>query len=136
MRIITLVFFITLLNIGFALAQKRNIKEFEPGKDMVSIDQLRGTADLKVGQKAYFQYSVHGSVGLDGEWNIDDETILKKVDEHVTYKREYEGGMTGNDGATVTIVFEALKAGKVNLNFKKIFRGETESESKIKITVE
>ncbi len=136
MRIILLICLLILSNIVFALAQTRNLEKFEPEEDMVFLEKLNGKVNLKIGQKAYFQFSIYGSVGISGVWDIDDETIFKKVDEHLAYEKVHIEGRTGDDRATGTIVLEALKAGKINFIFKEMFRGEVRSKYEIKIRVE
>lgn len=116
------------------LAQS-NTKEFKPTKNMVELNVLEGKASLKKGQKAYIQYTQHSSVGIDGELSISDNSLLKTIEKQSNYVNKQEKGMTGNDKATITVVLEALKAGEVTVTLTEIFRGKTEAEHTIKITI-
>ena len=135
MKTTILFFFLCIMFTTCMNAQDRNLKKFKPEKNMVALDFLKGNVTLKPGQKAYLQYTQHGSVGLGGELEIADNAIVKVVKEHTAYEKAHVKGMTGDDKATVTLVIEALEAGETDITFKKIFRGTTEEENTINITV-
>lgn len=121
---------------SMTFAQETNIKPFKPEKDMVFLNPLATkSTTLKVGQKAYLQYKLHGSVGIGAEVRTSDETILQKENPHITYKNKQVKGTTGGDAATVTVVFVAKKAGKANVACREMYRGETKNEFEVAIEV-
>lgn len=99
-------------------------------KTMKNINEEE-TIELKVGTKFTYNFSQHGSVGIDAEYGIEDETIV----EYQTTKNRYHHplkmmrGMSGGDAATGTFIFKAIKAGKTTIKFQRVFRGSVESET-------
>ncbi|WP_027002545.1 hypothetical protein [Hugenholtzia roseola] len=112
-----------------------NTKPFEPKADMVAIKPTDKEVKLKVGQKLYFSMIAHGSVGLGAEANSQDSTVLNRIEIHTAHHNPDEEGMTGNDKATITFVFEALKNGKTTLITQENFRGEVRNVRKIRVIV-
>jgi hypothetical protein len=128
--------FLLLCNFGgILMAQGRNLKPFKPEKNMVALDALQGKVTLKVGQKAYIQHSLHGSVGIGADLEIADATKIKIIKEHIAYEKAHRRGMTGDDAATVTLVLEALETGETSITLKKMFRGTVEEQSEILISI-
>jgi len=117
-------------------AFSQETKPFKPTKGMVNLTPL-GTkkVNLKAGQKAYVQYKLHASVGIWAEVSSSDETVLKTVKTYTQYHRKQEAGMAGGDAATVTVVFEAVKAGNSQVKCVNKFRSEVEKESEIAVEV-
>ena len=102
---------------------------------MLELSKLENEVVLKIGQKAYYQGDVHGSVGIGLMIQVEDEEVLKLSDTHFTYDNPGKSNMPGGDGGTKTFIFEALKAGTTRVNIKKDFRGETQDNFDIKVVV-
>ncbi|HAS45579.1 MAG TPA: hypothetical protein DCS93_34160 [Microscillaceae bacterium] len=111
-------------------------KKFKPTKNMVELSALEGVAKLKVGQKAYYQATIHGSVGFMTSVSSASYRIFKLIDTHFAYKDARKARMSGGDKATKTFVFEALKTGNTVLTIKDIFRGKIKATYKINVIVE
>ncbi len=113
-----------------------NTTPYAPPANAVKIDYEKNkSVQLQVGQIAYFPAPVHGSVGIGANIQSTEEQILQYVDGHNTYERVQIIGMTGGDRATYTFIFQALKAGKCHVVYKKNFRGKIEKTYKIKVSV-
>ena len=110
-------------------------KKFKPKRGMERLSVLKGKAELKVGQKAYYQTTVHGSVGVAARVNVDNSTILKLVDTHFAYKNAQKAKMSGGDKGTKTFIFEALKSGSTTIIVKDVFRSRVKNTYKITINV-
>jgi hypothetical protein len=104
-------------------------------KNMVHLSELKGKANLKVGQKAYCEASVHGSVGFTASVSVDNEEVLKLVNTNITYKNPEKRQMSGGDAATKTFVFEVIAAGTAKVVVTKKFRGELRSNREIIVEV-
>lgn len=126
---------LTFLLLGFAHCTFSQNKKFKPKKGMERLSVLRGKAELKVGQKAYYQTTVHGSVGVAARVNVGNYRILKLVDTHFAYKNASKAKMSGGDKGTKTFIFEALKPGSTTVIVKDIFRSRVKNTYKITITV-
>ena len=124
-----------LLALAPAIAQDRNLTKFEPTKDMVELKDVKNKIRLHVGQKAYTQYRLHSSVGIYGDVIVKDTTVLRIIDTQVAYDRPHQEGMTGDDNAVVTVVFEAIQKGKTEAIAEHKFRGQTQSKYNFKIIV-
>ncbi len=130
---LTHLFFLVLLFVCFSGLTQAQTEKFEPQSGMVELSKRK--VILKVGQKAYYQGIMHGSVGIGIVVNIKDEEILKYIDKHFAYHRVQVEGMTGGDKATQTYIFEALKKGKTKMIFQEVMRGEILKKHTIKIIV-
>ncbi|OJJ14275.1 hypothetical protein BKI52_43100 [marine bacterium AO1-C] len=127
--------FITLL-LGLANCTYSQNKRFKPTKGMIALSPLAGAVKLKVGQKAYYQTTVHGSVGFATRVSSASYRIFKLIDTHFAYKDARKAEMSGGDKGTKTFIFEALKRGNTVLTIKDIFRSQVKATHKIKVTVE
>lgn len=104
-------------------------------KNMIHLSELSGKAHLKVGQKAYCEASVHGSVGVTASVSVENEEVLKLVNSNITYKNPEKREMSGGDAATKTFIFEAMTAGVAKVVVTKKFRGELRSTHNIVVEV-
>lgn len=125
----TTYYFVLLLVLTCACSSANN------QKGMIKIATLDKEVALKVGQKAYINMSIHGSVGVNAEVYSNDEEIFKLVDTQFKYDNESKSDMPGGDGGTETYIFEALKEGTTTLQVIEEFRGEVTQESNITIVV-
>jgi len=132
MKLLTFV----ILMLGLTNCTYSQNKKFKPAKNMVQLSPLQGEAKLKIGQKAYYQAVVHGSVGFTTKVSSANERIFKLKDTHFVYKNARKAKMSGGDKGTRTFVFEALKSGNTVLIIKDIFRSEVKATHKINITIE
>lgn len=121
-----------------------NTTPYAPPANAVTIDYKKDKKiqlqedkkiQLQVGQILYFSAPVHGSVGTGANIQSTQEQILQYFDGHNCYKKVQLRGETGGDGASYTVIFKAVKAGKCNLVYKKTFRGKVEKIYKIKVRV-
>ncbi len=94
---------------------------------------------LSVDDEFYYEFSRHGSVGVDAEFSIDDDSIIS----HTSTKAEYlhpehmkKPGWTGGDAERGKWFFKAMKAGGTTLKINILFRFEVESSCTITIIVE
>jgi hypothetical protein len=110
-------------------------KKFKPTSDMHPIYPMVTTMEVELGEKVYYSGSVHGSVGIQKNAYSTDKDILGLINEHFAYNNKQKKGMTGDDAATTTFVFEALKKGKCKVIIKDEFRGEVKNKYEIEITV-
>lgn len=111
-------------------------EKFKPEKDMIEINPLSTKKIiLKIGQKAYYQASEHGSVGIGVGVISKNSKVLNKTNTHFAYQRVQVRGMTGGDQATRTHIFEAKKVGKTKLIIRESFRGEITNKYVIKIII-
>ena len=128
----------TILSIALSIlscAGPKEINDPEKNNDMHSINSLMDKIELKVGEKAVYAGTVHGSVGTQKECWSGDETILKLIDKDFEYHKQPVEGETGGDRATETYTFEALAVGETTVTIQNWFRGDLEKESIVKIIV-
>jgi predicted secreted protein len=127
------VLFSLILSVVYA---QNETKPFKPEKGMVNLSSL-GTkkVTLKVGQKAYIQYKMHASVGIWADVTSSDESVLKIVKTHTRFHQKQVAGMAGGDASTVTVIFEAVKAGNSQVKCINKFRSEIEKETEVAIEV-
>jgi predicted secreted protein len=103
---------------------------------MFHLNKAPKKVSLKVGQKAYFEYRLHGSVGFYGSYEISDSTVLKMDKEEILPDNPNPPvGMTGADNAQAIYIFEALKPGTTKLTVKQLFRNEEKSKKVLIVTV-
>jgi hypothetical protein len=113
------------------------IKEkFKLGKDMISINPIRGRYTIKLGQQVYYSASVHGSVGYSASAYSSNSKALPLNRSFIEYDNEQEAGMCGGDSATKYFIFDAVEVGTYEVNVEHYFRGTLESEYTITINVE
>lgn len=110
--------------------------KFKPGKDMISINPLRGNYTVKVGQQIYYSGSIHGSVGYTASAYSSDSDALPLKKSFIEYDNEQEAGMSGGDSATKYFIFDVKKPGTYEVLVERYFRGDLESEYTIVIHVE
>lgn len=98
-------------------------------------DQSR--AQLKLGERAYYRFHRHESVGFDAAYTIADLQVLHFVGEEEAYlhPERLQEGWTGGDEAEVCFVFEARALGQTQLTVQNLFRGELECETQLEIEV-
>lgn len=110
-------------------------KTFVPSKNMQQIKSTATTLTLSVNEEAYYQASVHGSVGTAVELEIDNEGVIKVGEQKVDYENPERAEMPGGDAATKTFVLKALSAGKAKITIKNLYRGDLQSEQVIECIV-
>lgn len=98
---------------------------------------LRGSLEVKVGEKFGWSYDLHPSVGNDGAYRLDNDKVVVFQEKKVVYENpeNMKAGMSGADGSRATFVFEGAKAGTTEITFKRLFRGQVKSTQVVKITV-
>ncbi|MCU0446331.1 MAG: protease inhibitor I42 family protein [Microscillaceae bacterium] len=106
-------------------------------KTMIHLNKASKNLRLKVGQKAYFAYRLHGSVGFYGQYELGDSTVLAMIQEgSIPENPNAPEGMTGADNAQAYYIFEAKKAGTTTLILKQMFRQSEDSKKVLKIKVQ
>ncbi|EAY31579.1 hypothetical protein [Microscilla marina] len=110
-------------------------KKNQAKKNMVKLSALQGEVSLKKGQKAYYEASVHGSVGYTVSVLVQNDAVLKFVESNYTYKNPEKSHMSGGDEGIKTYVFEAAKPGQAVLKIIEKFRGDVRNTHRIKIDV-
>jgi hypothetical protein len=106
-------------------------------KTMLNLNKASKNLKLKIGQKAYFEYRLHGSVGFYGSYEIADSTVLNMTQEGaIAENPNAPEGMTGADNALGYYIFEAKRVGSTKLVLKQLFRREEKSKSIIKVKVQ
>ncbi|WP_299459860.1 hypothetical protein [uncultured Microscilla sp.] len=116
-------------------AQNSQAKKNQPKKNMVKLSALQGEVSLTKGQKAYYEASVHGSVGYTVSVLVQNDVVLKFVESNYTYKNPEKSHMSGGDEAIKTYVFEAAKPGHAILKVTEKFRGDVRNIHRIKVEV-
>lgn len=94
---------------------------------------------LSVGNEFYYQFSRHGSVGIDAEFEIGENSVIAHTDTETEYlhpEHMKKPGWTGGDAEKGKWFFKALKAGGTTLKINTMFRFEVESSCTISIIVE
>ena len=113
----------------------KHTSEIKTKRAMVKLTTLTQSVELKIGEKAVYAGSVHGSVGTQKKcWSSDDD-VLKLIDKDIEYHNKPKPGETGGDRATKTYIFEAISEGEATVIIQNWFRGDLEEESKIKVTI-
>jgi hypothetical protein len=106
-------------------------------KTMINLHKAPKNLRLKMGQKAYFEYRLHGSVGFYGSYELADSTILRMAQEGaIAENPNAPEGMTGADNALAYYIFEAKRAGTTKLILKQLFRQEEKSKLVFKVKVQ
>ncbi|MHA2139853.1 MAG: hypothetical protein ACXADC_02595 [Candidatus Thorarchaeota archaeon] len=93
---------------------------------------------VQVGERFFYQFHRHGSVGEDTEFEIDDDTVIYLEDtqtEYVNPENMKKPGWTGGDAEIGKWIFRALRPGKAILTVRVMFRFELEEERRIEFTV-
>lgn len=93
---------------------------------------------LQAGQKAYYPYRKHVSVGFDAECDIQDASVLTLLEVQTQYHtpdKLNEPGWTGGDNASSQFVFQAQLPGTTELRVRHMFRGRVEDDYTIKVDV-
>ncbi|MFW9887932.1 MAG: hypothetical protein ACFFER_07110 [Candidatus Thorarchaeota archaeon] len=93
---------------------------------------------VQVGERFFYQFHRHGSVGEDAEFEIDDDTVIYLEDiesEYVDPEKMKKPGWTGGDAEKGRWIFRALRPGKATLTIRTLFRFEVEEERHIDVTV-
>ena len=94
---------------------------------------------LTVGERVYYSFHRHGSVGEDAEFEIDNEEVLSHESsetEYIHIEKMKKPEWTGGDAERGKWFFKALRPGTARLTVRILFRFEVESECTVKIVVE
>ncbi|MFX0056309.1 MAG: hypothetical protein ACFFAX_15395 [Promethearchaeota archaeon] len=108
--------------------------------EMRQIECTRAICEVRVqvGERFFYQFHRHGSVGEDAEFEIDDDTVIYLEDtetEYVNPENMKKPGWTGGDAERGRWIFRALRPGKATLTIRILFRFEVEEERLIDFTV-
>ena len=108
--------------------------------EMRQIECLKAICEVtvQVGERFFYQFHRHGSVGEDAEFEIDDDTVIYLEDtesEYVNPENMKKPGWTGGDAEKGRGIFRALRPGKATLTIRILFRFEVEEEKLIDVTV-
>ncbi len=87
---------------------------------------------VKEGKTISFKTSVHGSVGMDAEYEIKNKDILEFENSKIIYDDPGFQG-TGGDSGKKKFVFKGIKKGTTTIIIKKIYRGDLQEEIVLKI---
>lgn len=117
------------------MAKEEPKKKFEPSKNMVEIEPLRGKQTVKVGQQLVYSASVHGSVGYSASVSSSNSKALPLVKSFTEYDDEERAQMSGGDSATKYFIFDVTKPGTYEIYASHFFRGSLENDFTITITV-
>lgn len=109
-----------------------------PHEDLVRIECNESKYTFKVGERFYYQFHRHGSVGENAEFQISNEQIIEHIDTKTEYlhPEKMKPGWTGGDAERGVWVFKAVRKGQTTLLIRILFRFEVESECAIEIAVE
>jgi hypothetical protein len=107
---------------------------------MRQIECLKAICEVtvQVGERFFYQFHRHGSVGEDAEFEIDDDTVIYLEDtesEYVNPENMKKPGWTGGDAEKGRWIFRALRPGKATLTIRILFRFEVEEERLIDVIV-
>jgi hypothetical protein len=91
---------------------------------------------IKIGQLLSYTYSSQPSIGLTGDYKIDNTEVIKILDKKHEFKNPEIAHLDGGDDASETIIFEAIKTGTCSLKIWEDYRGEKQNEATVKIIVE
>ncbi|MHA1951990.1 MAG: hypothetical protein ACXAAO_12710 [Candidatus Thorarchaeota archaeon] len=94
---------------------------------------------LSVGEVVYYAFSRHGSVGVDAEFEIENDEVLsheRSETEYIHIEKMKKPEWTGGDAERGKWFFKACRPGTSRLTVRKLFRFEVESECTVKIVVE
>ena len=94
---------------------------------------------LTVGERVYYSFHRHGSVGEDAEFVIDNEEVLSHESsetEYIHIEKMKKPEWTGGDAERGKWFFKACRPGTARLTVRILFRFEVESECTVKIVVE
>ena len=106
-------------------------------KNMISLNTIGSTVNLKMGEKCSFTFEKWSSVGFEVEYTIGDETIIQAIDKNINHLHPFKvmSGMPGSDEAKGIFIFQAQRTGKTHLILREVFRREVRSEKTINVTV-
>ncbi len=92
---------------------------------------------VEVGEVFYCEFSRHGSVGEDAEFEIDDTTVFthERTETEYLYPERMKPGWTGGDAERGKWYFKAHRPGKATLTVRTMFRFEVQDVCRIEITV-
>jgi len=92
---------------------------------------------VEVGEQFYYEFSRHGSVGEDAEFEIDDTTVFthERTDTEYLHPERMKPGWTGGDTEKGRWFFKAHRPGKATLTVRTMFRFEVQDVCRIEITV-
>ncbi|MCB0640270.1 MAG: hypothetical protein KDC44_01460 [Phaeodactylibacter sp.] len=94
--------------------------------------------ELEVGQRFALKTKVHASIGLDTDYEIDDEAILDLEEEELILDHAPKDGdpiPTGGDAGYEILEFEGKSKGTTTLHFKKVYRTEVQATKTIRVIV-
>ncbi|MBN2230370.1 MAG: hypothetical protein JW779_12345 [Candidatus Thorarchaeota archaeon] len=91
-----------------------------------------------VGNKFYYQFHRHGSVGEDAQFTIGDTSVITHEGTETEYlhpEHMKKPGWTGGDAERGKWFFKAIKKGRTTIVIEELFRFEVESKCTINILV-
>ena len=93
---------------------------------------------VKVGQRFYYRFRRHGSVGIDAEFDIEDPAIIQHEDTRYKYMHpeNLKPGWTGGDDERGSWFFKALKPGVTRITVREMFRGRIDNQLSFTLVVE
>jgi hypothetical protein len=94
---------------------------------------------FSVGDKFYYQFHRHGSVGEDAQFTIGDPSVISHEGTETEYlhpENLKKPGWTGGDAERGKWFFKALKPGETTIVIEELFRFEIESRCTVNILVE
>ena len=95
--------------------------------------------EFSVGDRFYYQFHRHGSVGEEAQFTIGDPSIIsheKTETEYLHPENLEKPGWTGGDAERGKWFFKALKPGQTTLVIEELFRSKLESRCTINLVVE
>lgn len=105
-------------------------------RNMIDMNKSEKNFEMKVGEKAFYEFDQHASIGRHGSYAISDKNVLSLLDQESKFENpDRPKGTTGGDKAKGTFIFQATSAGKTEVTVMQKFRSEIEKEEKFIITV-
>jgi hypothetical protein len=114
------------------------MKPKETGMRQIECHKAICEVTVQVGERFFYQFHRHGSVGEDANFEIDDDTVIYLEDiesEYVNPENMKKPGWTGGDAEKGRWIFRALRPGKATLTIRILFRFEVEEVRLIDVTV-
>jgi len=94
---------------------------------------------LHVASRASYTARHWSSVGFSAECSVNDENVIRLVNTRLVYlhPENMKAGRlpSGGDEARKIFHFEAVSKGEAVITFRKLFRGELQETTEVKITV-
>jgi hypothetical protein len=99
-----------------------------------SINDTSGIS-VKKGERFFYNYTVHPSVGRFIHCEISDNSVVSLDKCEEKYRKTPKPGTTGGDLTDGKYTYIALKPGTVKIKISRDFRGHVDREDIIEITV-